>query len=107
MPLTQVIVLCSCILLAGCVTATPQRAGGAPLSYDEVRQETLLDAVVSQKRQVATFGAYQISARPIAQLSPDCWMVRQVIHKYDRLESERHVRVCSKDGKFYTTLSQH
>lgn len=68
-------------------------------------QETLRDAMVSKKRQVATFGEYHISARPIAQTSPECWTVRQVIRKYDLIDSEKNVRVCNKDGKFYTTTS--
>jgi hypothetical protein len=105
MHLLRVVVLCSCICLTGCVTETPQGAGRRPLSYEEVRQETLFDAVVSQKRQAARFGAYHISAWPIAQVSPDCWTVHQVIRKYDRVDAEQDVRVCRRDGKLYTTTS--
>lgn len=69
-------------------------------------QETLRDAMVSKKRQVATFGEYHISARPIAQTAPECWTIRQVIRKYDLIDSEKNVRVCNKDGKFYTTNNE-
>jgi hypothetical protein len=106
MQLTQVIVLWSFLFFTGCVTEKSQSSGRNPLSYEEVRQDTLLDAVVSKKRQVATFGEYHISAWLIAQVPPDCWIVRQVIRKYDRLESEQNVSVCNRDGKFYTTTSK-
>lgn len=105
MQLTQVMVLCFFVLLTGCVTEKPQFSGPHPVSYQEVLHETLLDAVVSKKRQVAMFGEYSISARPVTQISSDCWTVHQVIRKYDLLDSEKYVRVCNKDGKFYTTTS--
>jgi len=105
MRLTQAIALCSFVFLPGCVTDKPPFSGPHPVSYQEVMQETLRDAMVSKKRQVATFGEYHISARPIAQTSPDCWTVRQVIRKYDLIDSEKNVSVCNKDGKFYTTTS--
>lgn len=105
MKLTQAMVLCFFVFLPGCVTDKPQFSGPHPVSYHEVLHETLLDAVVSKKRQVATFGEYHISVRPVTQISPDCWTVHQVIRKYDLLDSEKYVRVCNKDGKFYTTTS--
>lgn len=105
MRLTQVITLASGVFLAGCATDQALFSGPHPVSYQEVMQETLHDAMVSKKKQVATFGEYHISARPMAQTSPDCWTIRQVIRKYDLIDSEKNVSVCHKDGKFSTTIS--
>ena len=103
--LTQVMVLCPFLVLAGCVSDTPQISGPYVIAYDEVLQETLRDAVISRKRQVATFGEYRISARPVAQVTPTCWTVHQIIHKYDRLYSEKNVSICHQDDKVYETTS--
>ena len=96
MPLTRVMVLFSCLVLAGCIADTPPISGPYAISYDEVLQETLRDAVMSNKRQVATFGEYKISAQPVAQVTPNCWTVHQVIYKYDRLYSEKDVSICQQ-----------
>ncbi len=105
MQLTQVMILFSCLVLAGCVSDKPQIPDPYAISYDEVLQETLSDAVISHKRQVATFGEYKISARPVAHIPPNCWTVHQVIYRYDRLYSEKDVRICNQGEKFYETTS--
>ncbi len=103
--LAQVMVFCPFLVLAGCVADTPPISGPYAISYNEVLQETLRDAVMSHKRQVATFGEYRISARPVAQVAPNCWTIHQIIHKYDRLYSEKDVSICHQGEKFYETTS--
>ena len=50
MRLTQVITLASGVFLAACATDQALVSGPNPVSYQEVRQETLRDAMVSKKR---------------------------------------------------------
>ena len=84
------------LTMVGCTTVNQEPLAVRQMSIEEVMEDTVQAAALTDKLQVVTYREYRVSARRIAQKSLDCWIIHKTIWRFDRLAQESDVEICHK-----------
>ena len=82
------------LAMLGCATASQPPPVVQNVAVEEIMNDTVRNAALTDKLRVATYGGYRVSARRVKQTSPDCWIVHKRVLHLDRVADVSDVEVC-------------